>query len=137
MELKSKNQEDEASEDEIEENEVVELKQPPLQLIDPEIQNSIPQNEDKVEEIKEDSQIDNTDDTNDINKESKIEINKDIEGIAEYEFIANSERELSLKENQVVVITDSSNDEWYLGYLKDDPSKTGFFPKNYVKIAEQ
>lgn len=137
MELKSKNQDD-ASEEEVDVDEESELIKPKsLKLIE---------SDDKVitqNNMSEDLKLDNTqhtmDDNYDQNKPKEItqtESNNQIEAISEYEFNATLDRELSLKSNQVVIITDSSNEEWYFGYIKDDPSKKGFFPKSYVKVIQ-
>ena len=43
---------------------------------------------------------------------------------------------LSLTVGEDVVVTDDSNDDWYIGYKVSDPSKIGTFPRNHVKMVD-
>lgn len=54
--------------------------------------------------------------------------------IALYDYQASQSDELNFKTGDVVVVTDRSEAEWWSGHTAEDPSKTGLFPSNYVKL---
>ncbi|EPZ33576.1 hypothetical protein O9G_000351 [Rozella allomycis CSF55] len=54
-----------------------------------------------------------------------------------YEFNADYENELSFKANDIVILTEHTEKEWWTGYLERDPSKRGLFPATYVELCDQ
>ena len=54
-------------------------------------------------------------------------------GIATFDY---KPQPFSLTVGEDVVVTDDSNDDWYIGYKVSDPSKIGTFPRNHVKMVD-
>jgi hypothetical protein len=52
-----------------------------------------------------------------------------------YDHEAEEENEITFKEGDIIVVTDDSDDDWWIGYLdwKGSSSATGQFPSNYVE----
>ena len=58
--------------------------------------------------------------------------------VAMHTFEAGEEDDLGFAEGQIVMVTDKSDEGWWVGYLEDNgpSSKKGHFPSNYVKVEE-
>uniref|UniRef100_A0A1I7V4P3 Intersectin-1 n=1 Tax=Caenorhabditis tropicalis TaxID=1561998 RepID=A0A1I7V4P3_9PELO len=50
-----------------------------------------------------------------------------------YDYVASQVDELSFKAGETIIVTDSSEPEWWSGHNVHNPSKTGLFPSNYVE----
>ena len=56
--------------------------------------------------------------------------------VAQYDYDANTEEELTIKENDIVYLLDDSDPEWWKAKLKTaDPNelRVGLIPSNYVE----
>eukprot|EP01043_Picozoa_sp_COSAG02_P024794 COSAG02_NODE_1369_length_13028_cov_2.767345_7_plen_85_part_00 len=51
-----------------------------------------------------------------------------------YEFAAAQEGDLGLQEGDVVIVTDQSDVEWWVGYVASQPDYVGQFPRSYVQL---
>eukprot|EP01052_Picozoa_sp_SAG31_P046976 SAG31_NODE_9202_length_1317_cov_1.143678_1_plen_299_part_00 len=53
--------------------------------------------------------------------------------LAVYDFEAQQEGDLGFFANSVIVVTQSTDPSWWVGYVENDPSIQGQFPSNYVQ----
>ena len=52
------------------------------------------------------------------------------------DFDKEEETTISIKKGDIVIITDKTNCEWWLGYLNDDEENEGYFPASFVELCE-
>jgi len=52
--------------------------------------------------------------------------------VAVFEFEAQEKGELPFNEGDYLIVTDNSDEGWWLGYAEKQPSVRGMFPANYV-----
>ena len=51
-----------------------------------------------------------------------------------YDFAPQERNELPLVKNQVIIVTDQSDKNWWRGHLENDPKKEGLFPVPYIEV---
>ena len=51
-----------------------------------------------------------------------------------YEFAAAQSGDLGLQEGDVVIVTDQTDAEWWVGYVESQPDYVGQFPRSYVQL---
>jgi hypothetical protein len=56
--------------------------------------------------------------------------------VAEYDFDANEDNELSFKEGDTITVTKMDESGWWLGFLTDE-TEIGMFPACFVRLATQ
>ena len=53
-----------------------------------------------------------------------------------YDYQAINSDELTFKMDDVIVVVEDADADWWKGYLKSDQSKSqGHFPRNYVRTS--
>lgn len=52
-------------------------------------------------------------------------------------FLKVNENELSFHSGDVLVVLDMADDEWWLGCLKADETKAGYFPAAFVRLGDE
>ena len=57
--------------------------------------------------------------------------------VAAFAFAGTEPGNLSLAAGEIVLVTDSSREDWWLGHRAGNPSDSGSFPKAYVKPAPE
>ena len=54
-----------------------------------------------------------------------------------YDFAPQERNELPLVKNQIIIVTDQSDKNWWRGHLETDPKKEGLFPVPYIEVINQ
>lgn len=54
-----------------------------------------------------------------------------------YDFAPQERNELPLVKNQIIIVTDQSDKNWWRGHLENDPKKEGLFPVPYIEVINQ
>jgi len=57
--------------------------------------------------------------------------------IALFDFVGSSDKELSFLTDQILIVTEKTNEDWWFAEFENDRSKGGFFPKDYVQLNEE
>ena len=54
-----------------------------------------------------------------------------------YDFNATEESEITIAQGNIVVVEDSSDPGWWMGFVQSNPDQKGYFPSSYVQDLTQ
>ena len=52
------------------------------------------------------------------------------------DYEAEDDTSITISVGEIVVVTDTSNDDWWEGYIEGAPDRAGFFPASFVELTE-